>query len=236
IILARPLIEALLFSLAIAVGIAPEMMPAIVTVSLSSGSRALAAKKVLIKRLVAIEDLGELVPADVRFLSADQCECDEGVLTGESLPVSKTSSTGPQGDDATFSNCAYMGTIVRQGSAQAVVILTGTRTAFGRIATGVTDSQGQSAFEMGLAKFSRFLFLVAALLTVFIFAANIILARPLIEALLFSLAIAVGIAPEMMPAIVTVSLSSGSRALRQEGPDQEVGGDRGPRQHRTTLH
>src|SRR5208282_6918988 len=89
----------------------------------------------------------------------------------------------------------------------------GTGTAFGRIATGVTDSQGQSAFEVGLAKFSRFLFLVAALLTVFIFSANIILARPIIEALLFSLAIAVGIAPEMMPAIVTVSLSSGSRAL-----------------------
>jgi Mg2+-importing ATPase len=158
-------------------------------------------------------DLGELVPADVRFLSADQCQCDEGVLTGESLPVEKDSSTIPQDDDSSLSNCAYMGSIVRQGSAQAVVILTGTRTAFGRIATGVSDSQGQSAFEMGLAKFSRFLFIVAALLTVFIFAANIILARPLIEALLFSLAIAVGIAPEMMPAIVTVSLSSGSRAL-----------------------
>ena len=158
-------------------------------------------------------ELGELVPADVRFLSADQCECDEGVLTGESLPVAKTPSASVQGDDSSFSDCAYMGTIVRQGSAQAVVILTGTRTAFGRIATGVSDSQGQSVFEMGLAKFSRFLFLVAALLTVFIFAANIILARPLIEALLFSLAIAVGIAPEMMPAIVTVSLSSGSRVL-----------------------
>jgi len=157
--------------------------------------------------------IGELVPADVRFLSADQCECDEGVLTGESLPVAKTPSTNLQSDGSSLSNCAYMGTIVRQGSAQAVVILTGTRTAFGRIATGVTDSHGQSAFEIGLAKFSRFLFLVAALLTVFIFAANIILARPLIEALLFSLAIAVGIAPEMMPAIVTVSLSSGSRAL-----------------------
>ena len=157
--------------------------------------------------------LGQLVPADVRFLSADQCECDEGVLTGESMPVAKTLSSSLQGDGASLSDCAYMGTVVRQGSAQAVVILTGTRTAFGRIATGVTDSQGQSAFEMGLAKFSRFLFLVAALLTVFIFTANVILARPLIEALLFSLAIAVGIAPEMMPAIVTVSLSSGSRAL-----------------------
>jgi Mg2+-importing ATPase len=66
---------------------------------------------------------------------------------------------------------------------------------------------------VGLSRFSRFLFAVAAALTVFIFAANVALSRPLIEALLFSLAIAVGIAPEMMPAIVTVSLSTGSKAL-----------------------
>ena len=158
-------------------------------------------------------NLGTLVPADVRLLSVDELECDEAVLTGESMPVPKSEIAVTKPDASSLSNCAYMGTIVHQGSALAVVVQTGTRTAFGRIATGVTDYQGQSAFEVGLNKFSRFLFLVAALLTIFIFAVNIILSRPLIEALLFSLAIAVGIAPEMMPAIVTVSLSSGSRAL-----------------------
>jgi Mg2+-importing ATPase len=158
-------------------------------------------------------NLGTLVPADVRLLSVDELECDEAVLTGESMPVPKSEIAVTEPDASSLSDCAYMGTIVHQGSALAVVVQTGTRTAFGRIATGVTDYQGQSAFEVGLTKFSRFLFLVAALLTIFIFAVNIILSRPLIEALLFSLAIAVGIAPEMMPAIVTVSLSSGSRAL-----------------------
>ena len=158
-------------------------------------------------------NLGALVPADVRLLSVDEFECDEAVLTGESMPEAKTETAAIQPDVSSLANCAYMGTIVRQGSATGVVVETGTRTAFGRIATGVTDNQGQSAFEVGLSKFSRFLFLVAAILTAFIFAVNIILSRPLIEALLFSLAIAVGIAPEMMPAIVTVSLSSGSRAL-----------------------
>ena len=158
-------------------------------------------------------NLGTLVPADVRLLSVDELECDEAVLTGESMPAPKSEIAVTEPDVSSLSDCAYMGTIVHQGSALAVVVQTGTRTAFGRIATGVTDNQGQSAFEVGLTKFSRFLFLVAALLTIFIFAVNIILSRPLIEALLFSLAIAVGIAPEMMPAIVTVSLSSGSRAL-----------------------
>ena len=158
-------------------------------------------------------NVGTLVPADVRLLRVDELECDEAVLTGESMPVAKSEIAVTKPDSSSFSDCAYMGTIVHQGSALAVVVQTGTHTAFGRIATGVTDYQGQSAFEVGLTKFSRFLFLVAALLTIFIFAVNIILSRPLIEALLFSLAIAVGIAPEMMPAIVTVSLSSGSRAL-----------------------
>ena len=161
---------------------------------------------------VVVLGLGALVPADLRLLSVDEFECDEGVLTGESMPASKSVAAVTETGAPSLADCAYMGTIVHQGSAVGVVVLTGTRTAFGRIATGVVDNQGQSAFEVGLSKFSRFLFLVAALLTLFIFSANIILSRPLIEALLFSLAIAVGIAPEMMPAIVPVSLSSGSRA------------------------
>ncbi len=109
--------------------------------------------------------------------------------------------------------CAFMGTIVHEGSALGVVVQTGARTAFGRIAAGLSEHQGQTAFEVGLSRFSRFLFGVAAVLTAFIFIVNVALSRPFIEALLFSLAIAVGIAPEMMPAIVTVSLSSGSKAL-----------------------
>jgi P-type Mg2+ transporter len=156
--------------------------------------------------------LGSLVPADVRLIQVDEFECDEGVLTGESMPVAK-SCEAAAGEALSLANCAYMGTIVHQGTATALVVETATRTEFGRIATGLADTQIQSAFEVGLAKFSRFLFLVAGLLTVVIFGINLALSRPLIDALLFSLAIAVGIAPEMMPAIVTVSLSTGSRAL-----------------------
>ena len=157
--------------------------------------------------------IGVLVPADLRLLSVDECECDEGILTGESMPVVKSAApfTGHEQQDG--SSCAFMGTIVHDGSAVGLVVQTGTRTAFGKIAAGLSEHQGQTAFEAGLSRFSRFLFGVAAVLTAFIFVVNVALSRPLIEALLFSLAIAVGIAPEMMPAIVTVSLSAGSKAL-----------------------
>jgi Mg2+-importing ATPase len=147
------------------------------------------------------------------LLSVDECECDEGILTGESMPVVKSAATISEGDRDDQSGCALMGTIVHEGSAVGVVVQTGARTAFGKIAAGLSEHQGRTAFEVGLSRFSRFLFLVAAALTAFIFIVNVALSRPLIEALLFSLAIAVGIAPEMMPAIVTVSLSAGSKAL-----------------------
>ena len=157
--------------------------------------------------------IGTLVPADLRLLSVDECECDESILTGESIPVVKSVSATTGGQAQDQRGCALMGTIVHEGSALGVVVQTGARTAFGRIAAGLSERQGQTAFEVGLSRFSRFLFGVAAALTLFIFIVNVALSRPLIEALLFSLAIAVGIAPEMMPAIVTVSLSSGSKAL-----------------------
>jgi len=157
--------------------------------------------------------IGAIVPADIRLLTVQELECDEGVLTGESLPVAKSPGAAPCGDTQDRPGCAFMGTIVHQGSGTGVVVATGTRTAFGGIAAGLAEKHGQTAFEAGLSRFSRFLFAVAALLTAFIFIINVALARPLIEALLFSLAIAVGIAPEMMPAIVTVSLSAGSKAL-----------------------
>lgn len=162
--------------------------------------------------LVALR-IGTIVPADLRLIRAEDLECDEGVLTGESMPVPKSpaSSVGCQRLDQP--GCAFMGTIVHQGSGTGVVVGTGAQTEFGQIAAGLAEKHGQTAFEAGMSRFSRFLFGVAAGLTALIFVINLALSRPILDALLFSLAIAVGIAPEMMPAIVTVSLSAGSRAL-----------------------
>lgn len=156
--------------------------------------------------------IGAIVPADVRLLEVNELECDEAILTGESAPVIKSSE--PVADSSNgLTSCAFMGTLVHEGSGVGVVVATGQRTAFGRIAAGLSEQQARTSFEVGLSHFSRFLFVVASVLTVFVFIMNVALSRPLLEALLFSLAIAVGIAPEMMPAIVTISLASGSRAL-----------------------
>jgi len=157
--------------------------------------------------------IGGIVPADLRLLQVEELECDEGILTGESMPVAKSVMPVTDRRPQDQPGCVFMGTVVHQGEGLGVVVRTGARTAFGEIAKGLSERQTPTAFEAGLSRFSRFLFGVAAILTAFIFVANVALSRPLIDALLFSLAIAVGIAPEMMPAIVTVSLSAGSRAL-----------------------
>ena len=90
---------------------------------------------------------------------------------------------------------------------------TGSATAFGKIAVGLGERQAETAFQVGLRDFSALLVRVAAVLTISIFVINVALSRPLLEALLFSLAIAIGITPQLLPAIVSVSLSTGSRQL-----------------------
>ncbi len=158
--------------------------------------------------------IGDLVPADVRVLEAKQLECDEAVLTGESMPAIKTVPAVPAGDSALeLASCAFMGTVVHRGSGRAIVVSTGSVTAFGKIAVGLSERQADTAFQVGLRDFSKLLVRVAAVLTVSIFVINVAFSRPLIEALLFSLAIAIGITPQLLPAIVSVSLSSGSREL-----------------------
>jgi Mg2+-importing ATPase len=158
--------------------------------------------------------IGDVIPADVRLLETARLECDEAVLTGESMPSAKTTAPVPAGgSDMDLASCAFMGTIVHQGSARAVVVSTGSRTAFGRIAVGLGAPPAYTAFQTGLNEFSRLLVWVAGSLTVSIFVINVALGRPVIEAVLFSLAIAIGITPQLLPAIVSVSLAAGSREL-----------------------
>jgi Mg2+-importing ATPase len=158
--------------------------------------------------------VGDLVPADVRLVETARLACDEAVLTGESMPSAKSPEPVQNGDsEVDLACCAFMGTIVHQGSARGVVVSTGSATAFGRIAVGLGAPPTLTAFQVGLKDFSKLLVWVAGVLTTFIFAINVLLERPIIDALLFSLAIAIGITPQLLPAIVSVSLSSGSRAL-----------------------
>ncbi len=159
--------------------------------------------------------LGDIVPADVRLVGVSGLECDESVLTGESLTVEKTTAaTAPGTPLAELSGCALTGTIVHAGSGRGVVVATGARTEFGAIATGLDTHQVDTGFQIGLRRFSLLLVRVAAALTTAIFAINVVLHRPILDALLFSLAIAVGITPQLLPAVVSTSLAAGSRRMR----------------------
>ncbi len=160
---------------------------------------------------IVVLAVGDVVPADIRLLDANELSCDEAVVTGESLPVEKRVAPVASG----LGSCVLMGTIVREGSGRGVVVRTGAHTDFGRIATGLSEHHAETAFQVGLRDFSYLLVRVAGALTVSIFVINVLLDRPPIEALLFSLAIAIGLTPQLLPAIVTVSLSTGSRRLAQ---------------------
>jgi P-type Mg2+ transporter len=160
--------------------------------------------------------VGDIVPADLRLLEARGLECDEAVLTGESLPAEKQSEPIARAESPIdLHSCAFMGTVVRQGAGAGVVVQTGGHTEFGAIALRLGDRQPQTAFQLGLRDFSFLLVRVTAVLAGSILVLNIALGHPLLEAVLFALAIAVGLTPQLLPAIVTISLSTGARRLAE---------------------
>ncbi|WP_088288358.1 HAD-IC family P-type ATPase [Kineosporia sp. A_224] len=160
--------------------------------------------------------LGDIVPADLRLVETDGLECDESVLTGESLPADKgVTATAPGTAIADLSDAALMGTVVHAGRGVAVVVATGPRTQLGAIAAGLRTRPLDTEFQVGLRRFSMLLVRVAATLTTAIFVLNVLLGRPLLDALLFSLAIAVGITPQLLPAVVSSSLAAGSGRMRR---------------------
>jgi Mg2+-importing ATPase len=160
--------------------------------------------------IIALE-VGDVVPADLRLIDSTGLECDEQVLTGESLPVEKSAEPDPDGR----LSCALMGTVVRAGSAMGVVVETGQRTALGGIARRLNADPPITAFQRGLRDFSTLLIRITAILTISIFALNAFFRHPWLESLLFSLAVAVGLTPQLLPAIVTISLSQGARRMAQ---------------------
>jgi Mg2+-importing ATPase len=160
--------------------------------------------------------VGDVVPADLRLLEANELECDESVLTGEAAPAEKR--VEPITEPASpidLPPCAFMGTVVRAGSGVGVVVQTGARTEFGRIATRLGASQPQTAFQRGLRDFSLLLVRITAVLTGTILVVNLALGHPVLQSILFALSISIGLTPQLLPAIVTVSLSTGARRLAE---------------------
>jgi Mg2+-importing ATPase len=157
--------------------------------------------------------MGALVPADVRIVDARFLECDESLLTGEAMPSFKSAAPVPPGDLGDLGSMAFMGTLVRAGSGTAVVVATGSRTQLGQVAAGLDKAAPETAFQAGLRHFSVLLMLVGGSLVASILVTGLLLHRPLLDSVLFALAIAVGITPQLLPAVVNTSLAAGAREL-----------------------
>ncbi|MBP6469204.1 MAG: magnesium-translocating P-type ATPase [Chloroflexi bacterium] len=161
---------------------------------------------------------GSLIPADGRILTARDCFVNQAVLTGETFPVEK--QPGVVAANAALTdrtNCVFMGTNVRSGSATAVIVQTGAATTFGQIADRLTVRPPETEFERGIRHLGYLLTEVMLLLVLGIFAFNVFLHKPALDSLLFSLALAVGLTPQLLPAIININLSKGSQAMAKEG-------------------
>ena len=162
-------------------------------------------------------DVGDLIPGDCRLLGARELLVDEAPLTGESYPVEKSPGVVPaEAPVEKRTNCLFRGTHVLRGTAVAIVARVGPETEFGRIAAHLEQRVPPTAFERGVSAFGLLLLRVMAVLVALIFISNILLGRPFFESFLFSIALAVGLTPQLLPAIVSISLSVGARQMARQ--------------------
>jgi Mg2+-importing ATPase len=161
---------------------------------------------------------GNLVPGDGIVLEARDFLVVESSLTGESLPVEKRPGRVPEPATLTArSNAVFLGTSVRSGTARVLLVRTGADTELGAIAGRLAGAEPEAAFARGIRQFGYLLLRVMLVMVVFVLVVNEWLGRPLLESLLFAMALAVGLSPELLPAIVSVTLSRGAREMARRG-------------------
>jgi P-type Mg2+ transporter len=165
---------------------------------------------------IVILNAGDIVPGDCLVQESKDLFIDEATLTGETYPVEK--SMGVLAAEASLSqrtNALWMGTHVVSGSANALVISIGKETEFGRVSERLKLRPPETEFEHGIRRFGYFLMEVTLILVLAIFAINVYLARPVLDSFLFSLALAVGLTPQLLPAIVSINLAHGAKRMAQ---------------------
>jgi P-type Mg2+ transporter len=167
---------------------------------------------------VVLLSVGSLVPADGRLLAAEGLEVIEAPLTGESFPARKSlEAVAPDCPLAKQSSCARQGTSVRCGTGRLLVVRTGANTELGRVAGRLEAEPPETEFDRGLRRFGRLLLVVMATMSVLVVAAHTLTGRPPMQSLLFAVALAVGLSPELLPAILSVSLARSAVAMAGEG-------------------
>lgn len=162
--------------------------------------------------------IGNIVPADVRLISVEEFQTNESVLTGESEPVEK--KTAPikvlRSEPQLLSNMAFMGTTVTYGHAVGIVTAVGVDTFFGRTATTLSARVPQSHFERSIREFGDMLLRITLAMTLFILVINALFGKDPFQSFLFAIALAVGITPEALPIVVTISLSNSALELAKK--------------------
>jgi Mg2+-importing ATPase len=166
---------------------------------------------------IVVLNAGDAIPADSLILEAKDLFVDEATLTGETYPVEKEAGLLPaEAPLSSRTNCLLMGTHVISGTARAVVVFTGQEAEFGKISERLKLRPQETEFERGIRQFGYLLLEVTLALVFMIFAVNVYFHRPVLEAFLFSLALAVGLTPQLLPAIISINLAHGAKSMAKQ--------------------
>jgi Mg2+-importing ATPase len=176
---------------------------------------------------IAVEDLvpgdiillkaGDVIPGDCLILESDNLFVDEAILTGESYPAEKM--PGVLAADTTLSlrsNALWMGTHVQSGTAIALIVATGQATEFGKLSLRIKLKPPETEFERGIRHFGYLLMEITLVLVILIFAVNVYLNKAVMDSFLFALALAVGLTPQLLPAIISINLAHGAKRMAEQ--------------------
>ncbi len=187
-------------------------------VALRDGAEVTVASAELVPGDVIALTAGSLVPADAVLLDAKDLYALQAVMTGETLPAEKRAAPSePDAPLAERRNVVFQGTSVRSGVARAVVVRTGPSSEYGALAARLALRPPETDFDRGIRRFGYLLTRVMVALVFVVFAAGVLRHKPPTDSLLFAIALAVGLAPEMLPAILSITLAHGARAMAARG-------------------
>jgi Mg2+-importing ATPase len=183
-------------------------------VALRDGSAVTIPAEEVVPGDVVIITAGDAIPGDCVVLESRDLFVDEATLTGETYPAEKAAGPPlPGAEPARSGNSLWKGTSVVSGTAKALVVVTGRETEFGKVYDRLKLRPPEAEFERGVRRFGYLLMEITLVLVIAIFAVNVFLARPVLDSFLFSLALAVGLTPQLLPAIISVNLSHGARRM-----------------------
>jgi Mg2+-importing ATPase len=162
---------------------------------------------------------GKVIPADARIIASNAFYINQSSLTGESFPCEKTSDPIPDAtnDLTKFQNIALMGTNVISGSAKAIVVQTAAHTAFGKIAISLSEKDEETDFGRGVREFGYLVMKLTIGLVLFVFLINALLKQNILDSFMFAIAVAVGLTPELLPMIMSLTMSKGSLQMAKKG-------------------